>query len=56
MSIVEGLACQDVMTLYGVMELVNIGSGNGLLPDGTKPLPEPRLTKLYSFIRKIQIP
>ena len=23
---------------------VNIGSGNGLLPDGTKPLPEPRLT------------
>ena len=21
--------------------LVNIGSGNGLLPDGTKPLPEP---------------
>ena len=24
--------------------LVNIGSGNGLLPDGTKPLPEPLLT------------
>ena len=24
--------------------LVNIGSGNGLLPDGTKPLPEPMLT------------
>ena len=23
---------------------VNIGSGNGLLPDGTKPLPEPVLT------------
>ena len=23
---------------------VNIGSGNGLLPDGTKPLPEPLLT------------
>ena len=22
----------------------NIGSGNGLLPDGTKPLPEPLLT------------
>ena len=22
---------------------VNIGSGNGLLPDGTKPLPEPML-------------
>ena len=24
--------------------LINIGSGNGLLPDGTKPLPEPMLT------------
>ena len=23
---------------------VNIGSGNGLLPDGTKPLPESMLT------------
>ena len=23
---------------------VDIGSGNGLLPDGTKPLPEPVLT------------
>ena len=26
--------------------LVNTGSGNGLLPDGTKPLPEPMLTHL----------
>ena len=26
--------------------LVNIGSGNGLLPDGTKPLPEPMLTQI----------
>ena len=24
--------------------LVNIGSGDGLVPDGIKPLPEPRLT------------
>ena len=24
--------------------LVNIGSGNGLLPDSTKPLPEPMVT------------
>ena len=23
---------------------VNIGSGNGLVPDGTKPLPEPMFT------------
>ena len=26
--------------------LVNIGSGKGLLPDGTKPLPEPYQTKV----------
>ena len=26
---------------------VNIGSGNGLMPDGTKPLPEPVLTDHY---------
>ena len=25
---------------------VNIGSGNGLVPDGTKPLPEPALTQI----------
>ena len=29
---------------YLTPALVNIGSGNGLLPDGTKPLPEPMLT------------
>ena len=30
---------------YGPTDIrVNIGSGNGLLPDGTKPLPEPVLT------------
>ena len=29
---------------------VNIGSGNGLLPDGTKPLPEPVLTKISNAI------
>ena len=33
------------VTQYGATEiLVNIGSGNGLLPDGIKPLPEPVLT------------
>ena len=26
---------------YGDIYLVNIGSDDGLLPDGTKPLPEP---------------
>ena len=29
---------------YGDMDLGNIGSGNGLLPDGTKPLSEQMLT------------
>ena len=29
---------------YGDLSLVNIGPGNGLLPDGTKPLPDPMLT------------
>ena len=32
---------------------VNIGSGNGLLPDSTKPLPEPMLT--YNHVRSIDI-
>ena len=31
------------MTPYGDENWVNIGSGNGLLPDSTKPLPEPIL-------------
>ena len=30
-----------------VNSLVSIGSGNGLLPLGNKPLPEPMLTKIY---------
>ena len=25
----------------------NIGSGNGLVPSGIKPLPEPMLTQIY---------
>ena len=29
---------------FGNIDLVNIGSGNGLVPLGTKPLPEPLLT------------
>ena len=27
---------------------VNIGSGNGLVPSGSKPLPEPMLTQISS--------
>ena len=33
-----------LVTPYGDRDLVYIGSGNGLLPGGTKPLPEPMLT------------
>ena len=45
----------NLQTWYGLTQcgleasdiLVDIGSGNGLLPDGTKPLPEPMLTLNY---------
>ena len=30
--------------------LVNIGSGNGLVLSGNKPLPEPMLTQIYVAI------
>ena len=29
---------------------VNIGSGNGLVPSGNKPLPEPMLNQIYVAI------
>ena len=31
-------------------QYVSIGSGNGLLPSGNKPLPEPKLTKIHNAI------
>ena len=31
----------DNIIYYGNMDWFNIGSGNGLLPGGTKPLPKP---------------
>ena len=40
---VNSLWPSDVIWRQGSLE-VDIGSGNGLLPDGTKPLPEPMLT------------
>ena len=30
--------------------LVSIGSGNGSVPDGTKPLPEPVLTEDFDAV------
>ena len=38
------------MTPYGQIGLDNIGSGNGLLPTGTKPWPEPMLINQFSLI------
>ena len=51
-SVSEGLLCQIILLFNSWWPSdaiwrqiwVNIGSGNGLLPDGTKPLPEPMLT------------
>ena len=38
-------------TLLGLSDdQVNIGSGNGLVPSGNKPLPEPMLTKVPAAI------
>ena len=40
------------VTIWGVGIWVNIGSGNDLLPGGTKPLPEPMWTNLqYGFMQ-----
>ena len=36
--------CGDAIWRHRTKIWVDIGSGNGLLPDGTKPLPEPMLT------------
>ena len=33
-----------LVTPYATEIWVNIGPGNGLMPDSTKPLPEPMLT------------
>ena len=33
----------EICSLWSIWQWVSIGSGNGLLPDGTKPLPEPML-------------
>ena len=42
MHMVRASLCCDLVPMTEIW--VNIGSGNGLLPDGTKPLPEPMLT------------
>ena len=34
-----------LVTQYGSIDLGHIGSSSGVLPDGTKPLPKPILTR-----------
>ena len=52
----QGCSCL-LLTYYGLVtpyiapqNLVNIGLGNGLVPDGTKPLPEPLLTHQWGLV------
>ena len=41
---INGLTHCGLEMPYEKIDLVNIGSGYGLLPDGIEPLPEPMLT------------
>ena len=40
---------RDLVKSYGDLYLANISSRNGLVPDSTKPLPEPMLTVIWAF-------
>ena len=45
----RGICCEIAqiwMSLDFTDDQVNIGSGNGLVPSGNKPLPEPMLTQI----------
>ena len=44
LSVTININSLSLVRHLGTWIWVNIGSGNGLLPDGTKPLPEPMLT------------
>ena len=42
-----GISCEIALNVTGLYWWsVNIGSGNGLVPSGNKPLPEPMLTQI----------
>ena len=49
-----GISCEITLQWMSLTGLhwwsVNIGSGNGLVPSGNKPLPEPVLTKISNAI------
>ena len=50
-SILEKMCHNSLWTSGAIWNWVNIGSGNGLSPDGTKPSPEPKMTphQIYSM-------
>ena len=43
-----GLSCEITTGINSL--LVNIGSGNGLVPSGNRPLPDPMLTQIHVLI------
>ena len=46
-----GISCEIALNVTGLhWWSVNIGSGNGLVPSGNKPLPEPMLIKISNAI------
>ena len=48
MFLIQFYDCGKGITIeLGCDEQVNIGSGNGLVPNGTKPFPEPMLIKIH---------
>ena len=42
--------CIQANAIETQQRIVNTYSGNGLMPSGTKPLPEPMLTQIYDTI------
>ena len=45
------ISCEIALRWMSSDLTVNIGSGNGLVPPGTKPLPKPLLTEFYVAIQ-----
>ena len=50
MTYIWSFSCEIVNVTRPRWWLVNIISGNGLVPSGNKPLPEPMLTQIYVAI------
>ena len=44
------LSISHEIAIKWMSQNLNIGSGNGLMPSGNKPLPEPMLTQIYVII------